>query len=203
MTETQQMTLQQELVHAEAELAEAARVHRLENQRLEELSNQLAAVRRAGPSLMESGASLNGRIGQAEHTVEGQRKKVRAAQQPLTEKQSALAAVHRRIAEHPLYSAAIDRQREIVKDAADLSEQAWVAPLDKIKICVAAVLKVADLEQQFIAAKNAELRAAGLPELRFRLRGTAFTILPMPILEMDIATLASDAAARRRELTAF
>ncbi|MGH9757599.1 MAG: hypothetical protein ACRD4M_07660 [Candidatus Acidiferrales bacterium] len=176
-------TVTAELSGAVAEQNEAARVARLNQQRLAEA--------------VESARFLESEFNRIDGTFHPDRKQgarqailknndvireleaeVSRSQIDLDDKRSTRAAIEKRIASHPTYAQTIALRREVVEEATALVTALYRDPLLEMKSVIAKIVTAEKAERDIIESTQAELRDAGLPQIEPLLRNFATFVTP-------------------------
>jgi hypothetical protein len=181
-------TLASELAEADKAVNEGQRQVRVNKARIAEEVAVLEGLSKEGALIPQgmSGVRVNHdlktqRVNQSIHelTVESDR-----LAGELSKKEYAFGKIEKKIAEHPVYRAVRQKQRELVAEATKLASTLLQLPLSDMSPALNEISVLAEAEGRLINNALGTLRENGLPDLRRLLVSFTQRVTPLAVLDV-------------------
>jgi myosin heavy subunit len=180
-------TLASELAEADKAVSEVQRLVTINRSRLAEEIAGLEALSKGAALIPQGMSKLRGdhdlkaqRVNQSVHELTVEADKLEAE---LRTKQRALGQVEKKIAEHPTYKAARQKQRELVTQATELAPNLLKVPLNDLDSVLKQISILSEAENRLISNARYALRDAGLPDIRPLLAMFIQQVSPQVVLD--------------------
>lgn len=174
-------SLAEQLKAAQVEVDEARRVKQIADAVQEDWRKKMKSIRRDLSDVERF------KLPEMRSQFEEKNRAAAEAETTLNEKQSVFAGLQAELHKNPIYQEALAGQRKIIDSGAGLADKSWSVPLFEIAAVRRQLEALADDEQHHVSTANAKLRAAGLPEIKARLRGLIPNITPDAVLDLPLA----------------
>src|ERR1700734_1991092 len=179
------------LENAESELREAERLLRLNIGQRAEIESYVAGLelqfRRTEPLLEEKRGKLRGEALNLRDKFRTLVAEAEKLEKEIQLKQIAALNEQRAIAQHPVYAAAREEQNSLLAEGLQLFYRLHRTPLGDLQPVMQEITKLIQKEFDTINRGRANLRRAGLPELRPRLQDFFSQAVPLAELEIVLA----------------